>query len=222
LSRILVIDDEPNMAGFVSRALTQRGYIVDSAGDGLRALELATATDYDLMLVDLLLPGVDGVTVLRETLRAKPDQRVVVMSAISDVDTKVRCLELGALDYLVKPIMLVELVARIRSRLRHGTNGAVAERVLRAGNVELDLGRRMVLAGGQRRALATREFLLLEHLMRNHGAVCSREELLERVWGYTFDPGTNVVDVYVGRLRAKVGTNTIETVRGVGYSFLGT
>jgi two-component system, OmpR family, response regulator len=220
LSRILVIDDEPNMVGFVSRALTQRGYVVDSAGDGLRALELAASSDYDLMLVDLMLPGVDGLTVLRESLRSRPDQRVVVMSAISDVDTKVRCLELGALDYVVKPIMLGELLARIRSRLRQG-NPAAPERVLRAGNVELDLGRRVVVARGQRRTLATREFLLLEHLMRNHGHVCSREELLERVWGYTFDPGTNVVDVYVGRLRAKVGTTMIETVRGVGYSFLG-
>jgi two-component system, OmpR family, response regulator len=221
VSRILLIEDEPNIAGFVSRALTQRGYVVDSVEDGLRGLELAAANDYDLMVVDLLLPGVDGLTVVRQTLRARPEQRVMVMSAISDVDTKVKCLELGALDYLVKPVQLGELIARVRSRLRQETPTAAAERVLRAGGVDLDLGRRTVLVGGERRTLATREFLLLEHLMRNAGGVSTRQELLESVWGYTFDPGTNVVDVYIGRLRAKLGTNAIETVRGVGYVFMG-
>jgi DNA-binding response OmpR family regulator len=141
------LNDEPNMAGFVTRALTQRGYIVEAPATASAGLELAGSTDYDLMLVDLLLPGVDGVRVLREALRARPGRRVVIMSAISDVDTNVRCLELGALDYLVKPIMLGELIARIRSRLRHGNATAAAERVLRAGGVELDLGRRSRLEG---------------------------------------------------------------------------
>jgi two-component system, OmpR family, response regulator len=162
----------------------------------------------------------DGVTVLRHALQQRPNQRVVVMSAISDVDTKIRCLEMGALDYLVKPVQLGELIARIRTRLRQDTPVAT-ERVLRAGGAELDLSRRTVMVRGQRHGLATREFLLLEHLMRHHGDVCTRQELLERVWGYTFDPGTNVIDVYIGRLRAKLGPDAIETIRGVGYVFLG-
>jgi two-component system copper resistance phosphate regulon response regulator CusR len=217
----LVIDDEPNMVRFVSRALTRQGFGVDTAGDGLRGLHMAEDGKYDLMLVDLLLPTLDGITLMREALRREPDQRMIVMSAIADVDTKVRCLEMGALDYLVKPIQLGELVARIRSRLRQATSALQPERTLRVGTVELDLSRRMVDTGLGRCSLSTREFLLLEHLMRHPTVVCTRDELLERVWGYTFDPGTNVVDVYVARLRAKVGTRAIETVRGVGYSFVG-
>jgi DNA-binding response OmpR family regulator len=221
VARILVIDDEPNMVRFVSRALTRHGFGVDTAGDGLRGLQMAEEGRYDLMLVDLLLPTLDGITLMREALRREPDQRMIVMSAIGDVDTKVRCLEMGALDYLVKPIQLGELVARIRSRLRQATTVAQPERTLRVGTVELDLRRRVVVTAGARSHLSAREFLLLEHLMRHPLEVCTRDELLERVWGYTFDPGTNVVDVYVARLRAKVGTQAIETVRGVGYSFIG-
>jgi two-component system OmpR family response regulator len=220
VTRILVIDDEPNMVRFVTRALDRRGYTVDSALDGLRGLRLAESGVYDLLVIDLLLPGVDGVTVLREALKRRPEQRVVVMSAISDVETKIRCLELGALDYLVKPVELRELVARIRSRLRQ-VAPAKASRVVRAGGVELDLDRRVVLTDGGMATLSTREFRLLEHLMRHHRRVCARDDLLQSVWGYSFDPGTNVVDVYVGRLRAKVGNHAIETVRGVGYCFLG-
>jgi two-component system copper resistance phosphate regulon response regulator CusR len=193
---------------------------VDSAGDGVRGLQMAEQTDYDLLLVDLMLPGLDGMAVVRESLRREPDQRVMVMSAISDVDTKVRCLDMGALDYLVKPIQLGELIARVRSRLRQATVPLQRERSLRVGSVELDLERRVVTAPRGAAPLSTREFLLLAHLMRHHGDVCTREELLERVWGYSFDPGTNVVDVYVARLRAKVGSRMIETVRGVGYCFL--
>jgi DNA-binding response OmpR family regulator len=219
--RILVVDDEPNMVRFVSRALSRHGFAVDSAGDGLRGLQMAGSGDYDLLLVDLLLPELDGITVLRESLRREPEQRVMVMSAISDVDTKVRCLDIGALDYIVKPVQLGELVARIRSRLRHNRSGGSVERVLKASGVELDLGRRVVITAAGQSPLSTREFLLLEQLMRHSRSVCTREELLQQVWGYTFDPGTNVVDVYIARLRAKVGANTIETVRGVGYCFLG-
>jgi DNA-binding response OmpR family regulator len=221
VARILVIDDEPNMVRFVSRALTRQGFGVDTAGDGLLGLQMAEQGKYDLMLVDLLLPTLDGITLMREALRHEPVQRMMVMSAIGDVDTKVRCLEMGALDYLVKPIQLGELVARIRSRLRQATTVAQPERILRVGTVELDLSRRVVVTAGARCHLSAREFLLLEHLMRHPMEVCTRDELLERVWGYTFDPGTNVVDVYVARLRAKVGTQAIETVRGVGYSFIG-
>jgi DNA-binding response OmpR family regulator len=209
------------MVRFVSRALTRHGFGVDTAGDGLRGLQMAEEGDYDLMVVDLLLPTLDGVTLMREALRRNPEQRMIVMSAVADVDTKVRCLDMGALDYLVKPVQLGELIARVRSRLRQVSTALQPERTLSVGAVELDLGRRVVTTGAGRSQLSTREFLLLEHLMRRPSEVCTRDELLERVWGYTFDPGTNVVDVYVARLRAKVGTQTIETVRGVGYCFTG-
>jgi two-component system, OmpR family, response regulator len=218
--RILVVDDEPNMVQFVSRGLSRQGFQVDVAHDGLRGLQMAETGVYDLMVVDLMLPHLDGVTLVREALRRRPDQRVVVMSAIADVDTKVRCLDLGVLDYLVKPVQLGELVARVRSRLRQVVSSGQPERKLFQAGVELDLNRRTVTRGGKTFSLSTREFLLLEHLIRRAGEVCTREDLLENVWGYQFDPGTNVVDVYIARLRGKVGPETIETVRGVGYSFL--
>jgi two-component system, OmpR family, response regulator len=218
--RILVVDDEPNMVQFVSRGLSRQGFQVDVAHDGLRGLQMAETGVYDLMVVDLMLPHLDGVTLVREALRRRPDQRVVVMSAIADVDTKVRCLDLGVLDYLVKPVQLGELVARVRSRLRQVVSSGQPERKLFQAGVELDLNRRTVTRGGKTFSLSTREFLLLEHLIRRAGEVCTREDLLEKVWGYQFDPGTNVVDVYIARLRGKVGPETIETVRGVGYSFL--
>jgi two-component system, OmpR family, response regulator len=143
---------------------------------------------------------------------------VVVLSALSDVETKVRCLEFGASDYLSKPFSLSELVARIRARLRQPSAGP-RHRFLEAGGLRLDLTRRLAEKDGTRVALSEREFLLLEHLMRADGDVCSRQELLAEVWGYSFDPGSNVVEVCVRRLRAKVGADVIETVRNVGYRF---
>ena len=171
------------MVRFVSRALTRHGYGVDTADDGLRGLQMAEQGDYDLMVVDLLLPTLDGLTLMREALRRKPDQRMIVMSAVADVDTKVRCLEMGALDYLVKPIQLGELVARIRSRLRQVSTALHSQRALSVGGVELDRDRRVVTTGAGQSRLSTREFLLLEHLMRRPSEVCTRDELLERVWG---------------------------------------
>ena len=220
MRRILVVDDEPKIVSFVSRSLTSNGYDVDSAYNGSDALAKAHKSDYELMLLDLRLPDIDGVAVLQATMAAKPDLRVVVVSAISDVRTKVRCLELGAIDYLPKPFALAELLARIRARLREPANGVQAQPALTAGPVTLDVMRRTADAGKGSVNLSEREFLLLRHLMRKVGEVCTREELLGEVWGYSFDPGTNVVDVYVGRLRAKLGAEIIETVRNVGYSFV--
>lgn len=217
MSRILVIDDEPRIAQFISRALTAEGYGVDSAADGERGLEVAQAGKHDLVLLDLLLPSLNGVAVLKGILKVHPEQRVIVLSAVSDVQSKVRCLELGATDYLPKPFELAELVARVRARLRQ-PNGTAPERVLRAGRVTLELLRRTADPGEGPVALSEREFLLLQYLMQRPDRVCTREEILGDVWGYTFDPGTNVVDVYVGRLRAKLGSDVIETVRNVGYS----
>jgi DNA-binding response OmpR family regulator len=218
VARVLVVDDEPRITSFVSRALTAEGLQVDAAPDGRRALELARTGRYALVVLDLLLPGVDGVSVLRELMQSRPEQRVLVLSALSDVESKVQCLELGASDYLPKPFSLAELVARVRARLRQPASGP-GERYLRAGGVALDLVRRVADAGAGEVALPEREFLLLRHLMMLGGDVCGRQRLLDEVWGYGFDPGSNVVDVCVGRLRARLGGDVIETVRGVGYRF---
>jgi DNA-binding response OmpR family regulator len=216
MARVLVVDDEPRIVSFVSRALAAEGLGVDNAHDGYRALELAKARNYELVVLDLLLPGVDGVSVLQGIIEHRPEQRVLVLSAVSDVESRVRCLELGAVDYLAKPFALAELVARVRARLRQPPAQA-APRMLVAGRMSLDLVRRVADAGQGAVSLSEREFLLLQHLMRRAGEVCTREQILADVWGYSFDPGSNVVDVYVGRLRAKLGGELIETVRSVGY-----
>ena len=218
MARVLVVDDEPRIVSFVSRALSAEGFQVDAAHDGSRALELATTGSYELVVLDLLLPNVDGMTVLQDLMEQRPDQRVLVLSALSDVETKVRCLEFGASDYLSKPFSLAELIARVRARLRQ-PNGGPRHRFLRGGGLTLDLTRRVAETGGRYVTLSEREFLLLEYLMRQDGDVCSRERLLAEVWDYSFDPGSNVVDVCVGRLRSKLGADVIETVRNVGYRF---
>lgn len=216
MARIVVADDEPKIVSFVSRALTAQGFEVEGVHDGRRTLERVLANPPDLVVLDLLMPGLDGVSVLKGMLRAVPEQRVLVLSALGDVETKVRCLDLGAADYLTKPFALSELVARVRARLRQParTQGA---RTLRARGVTLDLTRHAADAGAGPVPLSAREFLLLQHLMRRAGHVCKRDELLSDVWGYSFDPGTNIVDVYVRRIRAKLGGGVIETVRSVGY-----
>lgn len=206
------------IVGFVSRALSAEGFQVDGATDGARGLELARTGGYELVVLDLLLPSIDGVTVLQELMESRPSQRVLVLSALSDVETKVRCLEFGASDYVSKPFSLAELVARIRARLRQPTAGP-DQRVIHLRGVTLDLRRRVANSGNGPVTLSEREFLLLEYLMRRDGEVCTRPRLLADVWGYSFDPGSNVVDVCVGRLRAKLGADVIETVRNVGYRF---
>ncbi len=216
MARVLMVDDEPRIVSFVSRALSAEGFGVDGANDGVRGLELARTGRYELVVLDLLLPGLDGVSVLREIMESRPDQRVLVLSALSDVESKVRCLELGASDYLPKPFAVAELVARIRARLRQPASAPV-DRFLRCGSVTLDLMRRTAHSGEDPVSLSEREFLLLQQLMRAQGEVCTRHRLLADVWGYSFDPGSNVVDVCVGRLRAKLGPDIIETVRSVGY-----
>lgn len=216
--RVLVVDDEARIVSFVSRALSSEGFQVDGAMDGARGLELARTGSYELVVLDLLLPSLDGVALLQDLMEARPSQRVLVLSALSDVETKVRCLESGASDYLSKPFSLAELVARIRARLRQPASGPEL-RALRVRGVALDLTRRVADSGAGPVSLSEREFLLLEHLMRRDGEVCTRQRLLADVWGYSFDPGSNVVDVCVGRLRAKLRPDVIETVRNVGYRF---
>lgn len=214
--KVLVVDDEPRITSFVARALVAEGFEVDSAGDGARALELAGAGGYAIVVLDLMMPAVDGHSVLRWITENRPEQRVLVLSALSDVQTKVRCFEAGATDYLTKPFALEELIARVRARLRQPVSG-LGEQLLRAGDVTLDTVRRVADAGAGSVSLSEREFLLLQNLMLKDGEPCTRQRLLADVWGYSFDSGSNVVDVYVGRLRAKLGPDVIETVRGVGY-----
>lgn len=216
MARILVIEDEPKIASFMTRALSAEGFGVDQTTDGLQGLGLARSGRYDMVVLDLMLPTLDGVSILKDVMRARPEQPVLVLSAVSDVQSKVECLKLGACDYVSKPFQIAELVTRIHKGLRKPA-AAPSERFLRVGRISLDLRRRVVDVGDGPIGLSTREFLLLDHLLRKGEEVATRAELLAEVWGYTFDPGTNVVDVYVARLRAKLGSDLIETVRNVGY-----
>jgi DNA-binding response OmpR family regulator len=216
--RILVIEDEARIQAFLARGLESEGYTVVAAGDGREGLDLATAAHWDLVVLDLLLPGLNGLQVLRELQRTKPELPVVILSARGDVQTKVRGFELGATDYVAKPFSLDELLARIRVRLRRGAASFGDEHVLRGGNVVLDVARRQARVGERSADLSDREFRLLHHLLAHVGEVVSRERLLAEVWGYDFDPGSNVVEVCVRRLRQKLGPDAaIETVRHAGY-----
>ncbi len=215
--RILVIEDEARIQAFLARGLEAEGYTVVAAGDGREGLDLATQARWDLVVLDLLLPGLNGLQVLRELQSAKPELPVVILSARGDVQTKLRGFELGASDYLATPFSLDELLARIRARLR-GAAIFGDEHVLRGGSVVLDVARRQAGIGERTAALSDREFRLLHHLLVHAGEVVSRERLLAEVWGYDFDPGSNVVDVCVRRLRQKLGPEAaIETVRNAGY-----
>ena len=220
--RILVIEDEARIQAFLARGLEAEGYTVVAAGDGREGIDLATGTHWDLVVLDLLLPGLNGLQVLRELHRTKPELPVVILSARSDVQTKLRGFELGASDYLAKPFSLDELLARIRVRLR-GAATFGDEHVLRGGNVVLDVTRRQAAVGDRTADLSDREFRLLHHLLVHAGEIVSRERLLSEVWGYDFDPGSNVVDVCVRRLRQKLGPDAaIETVRSAGYRLAAT
>jgi two-component system, OmpR family, response regulator len=219
MTRMLVVDDEQRICRFVARALEACGYRVDMVTDGTAALRAIEANDYAVVILDLLLPGMDGYEVLRRVLDADPGQRVLVLSAVGDVDSRVRCLRIGAVDYLAKPFAIAELVERVKRRVDEHF-GPTASRWLDAGGVRLDLQRRQLRFGDRVIALSQREFILLSHLMRHAGEVCSRDQLLAEVWGYSFDPGSNVVDVCVRRLRSKLEKELIETVRNVGYCFV--
>ena len=215
VGRILLVDDEPRILDFVRRGLHAEGFSVDVASRGEEGLLMAVSQPYDLVILDLVMPGLDGAGILRKLLARKPSQSVLILSALSDTGTKVALLELGAEDYLAKPFSLEELLARVRARLRgvarHGPT------TIRRGDLILDLVRREADMGSGPVPLADREFLLLQELLRNAGRTVSKERLLSSVWGYQFDPRSNVVDVYVRRLRAKLGSDLITTVRGEGY-----
>jgi DNA-binding response OmpR family regulator len=215
--RILVAEDEPRILAFLTRGLECEGFAVDAAADGVEALRCARSAHYDAAVLDLLLPRIDGLAVLRDLRQHYPDLPVVILSARSDLPTKLRGFELGANDYVVKPFSLDELLARIRVQLRHAA-GVIEGHVVQAGRLELDLSRRQVRVGDAVTDLSDREFRLLRELALHPGEVISRERLLAEVWGYHFDPRSNVVEVSMRRLRKKLGEQAaIETVRHAGY-----
>lgn len=215
--RILVIEDEPRIQGFMVRGLEGEGFSVDAVRNGSEGLKRARRDPYDLVLLDLLLPGLDGLSVLHELNRARPELPIVIVSARSDLQTKLRGFGLGAADYLSKPFSFDELIARIRVQLRKA-HQAENGHVLRAGTLALDVARREARLGTLIAQLSDREFRVLHHLVEHPGEVISRERLLSEVWGYHFDPGSNVVDVCIRRLRKKLGSDApIETVRHAGY-----
>lgn len=212
---VLVVDDEPGIRRFVSRALRAEGMEVHTADSGEDGLRTAVSRSFDLVILDLLMPGTDGLRVLDRLLRQKPDQAVLVLSCLTDTSSKVRCLNMGAADFLDKPFALEELLARVNVRLRR--RDTREPRTLMSGGLALDLVRQEVRVGTKIVSLTQRETMLLAELMEHAGEPVSKQRLLATVWGYYFSPGTNVLDVYVKRLRGKLGHELISTVRGVGY-----
>jgi DNA-binding response OmpR family regulator len=217
--RILVVEDEPSIADFIERGLRAEGYAVTSARDGERGLLEALTGDYGLVLLDVLLPRRNGLEVLKELRRRDSELPVILLTARGETEEKVQGLDLGANDYVVKPFAFDELVARIRAHLRRPGQAEAA--VLEAGDIKLDLRTRAVVRAGKEVRLTAREFELLAYLLRHPNQVLSRSQILNAVWGYDYDPGTNVLEVYVGYLRRKLGSDDgpvpIETVRSAGY-----
>jgi DNA-binding response OmpR family regulator len=218
-ARVLLIEDEPGIVDFVQRGLEAQGFAVEAALEGIEGERLALEGRFDAVVLDLMLPGRSGLEILAEVRRSLPALPVIVLTARGEIEDRVEGLEAGAVDYLVKPFSMAELVARVRAHLRvlaHSPSSSLS-----AEGIEVDLLSRRVQRDGQQVALSTTEFELLVYLMRHHGEVVSREQILSSVWGYEHDPATNVVDVYVGYLRRKLGRPgepaPIFTVRAVGY-----
>jgi DNA-binding response OmpR family regulator len=218
MNRILLVEDEIHIVTPVQKGLQAQGFLTAIAQTGQQAIEMAKDVDFDLMVLDLGLPDMDGWAVLK-TLRQRGEQMpIIILTARDDIRDKVAGLEGGANDYVTKPFIFQELLARIRLRLRENQVApATEEQILTSGKISLNLHTHQVTVGDRSIELATREFTLLETLMKNPGLAMSREQLLKEVWGYDYDPGTNIVDVYVGYLRKKMGNRAIETVRGIGY-----
>jgi DNA-binding response OmpR family regulator len=216
VSRILIAEDEPRLASFLEKGLRAAGYTTTVSHDGLEAAAIAIDDDFDLLILDIGLPGQDGFAVLRSIRGRGVRMPVLVLTARDDIDDTVTGLNLGADDYVTKPFVFEELLARVRARLRGGDRSGEGLS-LRVGAIELDVRARRAEAAGEVVDLTAKEFALLETFLRHPGQVLSREQLLSHVWGYDYDPGSNIVDVYVGYLRRKLGQERFETVRGMGY-----
>ncbi len=219
IMRILVVEDERKTASFVRKALQAEGFAVDTCGNGDEALALVQSTPFDVMVLDIMLPGRDGLSVVRQLRKSQNTTPVLLLSARGEVNERVEGLDAGADDYLPKPFELAELIARVRALTRRG--GENKSTLLRVADLTLDTLTREARRGGEAITLTTREYRLLEYLMRSGGRLCGRMMILEKVWDYDFDPGTNLVDVYVRRLREKIDAGAqpklLHTVRGSGY-----
>ncbi|TCC01594.1 response regulator transcription factor [Kribbella soli] len=218
MNRILIAEDEERIASFVERGLRSNGFVTTVVGDGETAYQEGATGNYDLMVLDIGLPRVDGFTVLRRLREARVAMPVVILTARDSVRDTVAGLEGGADDYIAKPFAFEELLARIRLRLR--SEGTPDANILQVGELSLDLRTRRAFVDGASIDLTAREFLLAEVFCRHPDQVLSREQLLSQVWGFDFDPGSNVVDVYIRYLRRKLGADRIQTVRGMGYRLL--
>ena len=215
MARILIVEDEDRIVSFLSKGLEANGHSTMAVGDGITAAAVARDSDFDLMILDLGLPGQDGFAVLAEIRRRGERLPVIVLTARDQTGDTVAGFDAGADDYVTKPFRFEELLARVRARLRD--QGSAEATILEAGECLLDLRRRTASIAGRTIELSAREFALAEALFRHPGQVLSREQLLSMVWGYDFEPGSNIVEVYVGYLRKKLGPGLIETVRGMGY-----
>ncbi len=221
MNHILIVEDELQIATPLAKGLVANGFMATVAGDGRTAIEAVRNANFELIVLDLGLPDIDGWVVLKELRASGLQIPIVILTARDEVRDKVAGLEGGANDYVTKPFSFQELLARIRLRLKESLpSQSQEERILTVGNISLNLHSHQVLVGDRVVELATREFSLLETLMQHPGQPVRREQLLKEVWGYDHDPGTNVVDVYIGYLRKKLGTKAIETVRGIGYRLL--
>ena len=219
--RILVIEDDDKIASFVTNGLKQAGFDTSRAADGADGLRLALNDHYDVAVVDIMLPKLDGLSLIEELRQQQVNTPVIILSAKRSVDDRIKGLQTGGDDYLVKPFSFSELLARVQALLRRASPAGAESTRLTVGDLSINLLSREVVRASEKLDLQSREFALLEYLMRNAGRVVSKTMILERVWGYSFDPQTNVVDVLVCRLRNKVDKNfaekMIHTIRGVGY-----
>ena len=213
--RLLVVEDDPRLAAVLARGLRENGYAVDGAGDGDAALEHLHNNQYDGVILDLMIPGVDGMEVCRRLRAERSTVPVLMLTARDSLDDRVHGLDVGADDYLTKPFAFAELLARLRALMRRGP--ALADTVIRAGEVEIDTRGHRVIRAQREVPLTSKEYALLEYLARNAGRVVGREEIAEHVWDERYDPFSNIIDVYVNRLRKKVGTELIVTRRSEGY-----
>jgi len=219
VARILIAEDEPRLSAFLEKGLRSGGFVTTIVGDGVGASAMASDADFDLLILDLGLPGKDGLEVLRELRAAGNGLPVIILTARDDTTDRVAGLEAGADDYIGKPFHFEELIARVRARLRGDKASPEERHQITEGGITLDLRTRWVSAGSTAVELSAREFELLRTFLEHPNQVLSREQLLAHVWGYDYDPGSNVVDVYVGYLRRKLGSASFETVRGVGYRY---